>query len=129
MYKTKDGKVCASLTEVKNRTGDIFDMVDEFGEVILTSYNKERYKITKIDLASTLEIKSESKNEKGNKVEVAVAPKQETTTLVESSKEEMRSEDTRQTDDESIISDDFKLWDRENKLEKEFAENAKKALQ
>lgn len=127
MYKTKDGKVCASLTEVKNRTGDIFDMVDEFGEVILTSYNKERYKITKIDLASTLEIKSESKNE--NKIQVAITPKQETTTLVESSKEEMRSEDTRQTNNESIISDDFKLWDRENHLEKEFAENAKKALQ
>ena len=49
MHKSKDGTVTASLTEVKNKTGDIFHLVDEFGEVVLTSYNKPRYKITKIE--------------------------------------------------------------------------------
>ncbi len=129
MYKTKEGKVCASLTEVKNRTGDIFDMVDEFGEVILTSYNKERYKITKIDLSSTLEIKSESKTKDENRIQAENTPKYEPTTFVDNSKEEISSEDTNEINDENLISNDFKLWDRENKLEKEFAENAKKALQ
>ncbi len=48
MHKSKNGTVTASLTEVKNKTGDIFHLVDEFGEVTLTSYNKPRYKIIKI---------------------------------------------------------------------------------
>src|SRR5260221_7642067 len=50
MYKDKDGKVIASLTEVKNRTGDIFAVVEEFGEISLTSYTKIRYRITKVDI-------------------------------------------------------------------------------
>lgn len=127
MYKTKEGKVCASLTEVKNRTGDIFDMVDEFGEVILTSYNKERYKITKIDLGSTLEIKSESKNKVEEKIK-----QYESTVQVEDIKVEAKptpAEEPKKDEDDGMISDDFKLWDRENALEKEFVENAKKALQ
>lgn len=57
MHKTKDGKVIASLTEVKNKTGDIFALVDEYGEVTLTSYNKPRYRITKIEFGSILEVK------------------------------------------------------------------------
>lgn len=61
MHKGKDGKVTASLTEVKNKTGDIFDLVDEYGEVTLTSYNKARYKITKIDISEILEKKTVKK--------------------------------------------------------------------
>lgn len=57
MHKTKDGKVIASLTEVKNKTGDIFALVDEYGEVTLTSYNKPRYRINKIEFGSILEVK------------------------------------------------------------------------
>lgn len=56
MHKNKDGKVTASLTEVKNRTGDIFALVDEFGEVYLTSYNKVRYKISKTDISNFIEL-------------------------------------------------------------------------
>lgn len=55
MRKRKDGKVIASLTEVKNKTGDIFALVDQYGEVTLTSYNKEKYKIVKIDLSDMLD--------------------------------------------------------------------------
>lgn len=64
MHKAKDGRVTASLTEVKNKTGDIFDLVDEYGEVILTSYNKARYKITKIDISEILQTKVADKPQK-----------------------------------------------------------------
>ena len=56
MHKAKDGKVYASLTEVKNKTGDIFAIVDEFGEISLTSYNKIRYKIVKVDINSVIDL-------------------------------------------------------------------------
>jgi hypothetical protein len=62
MHKNKDGKVIASLTEVKNKTGDIFALVDEFGEVVLTSYNKPRYKILKIGVSDILESSIETKS-------------------------------------------------------------------
>ncbi len=64
MKKTKDGKVLASLTEVKNKTGDIFSLVDEFGEVILTSYNKQKYVITKIDVSERITLETSSSDEK-----------------------------------------------------------------
>lgn len=70
MYKNKDGKVIASLTEVKNKTGDIFAIVDEFGEIALTSYNKVRYKIIKVDIENSVEI-----NEDGPEVKVATTEK------------------------------------------------------
>lgn len=59
MHKRKDGKIIASLTEVKNKTGDIFALVDEFGEVTLTSYNKPKYRISKVDILETLKIEEE----------------------------------------------------------------------
>lgn len=55
MKKKKDGTVIASLTEVKNKTGDIFALADEYGEVLLTSYNKPRYKIVKLDISTMLD--------------------------------------------------------------------------
>ena len=70
MYKNKDGKVIASLTEVKNKTGDIFAIVDEFGEIALTSYNKVRYKIIKVDIENSVEI-----NEDGPEAKVATTEK------------------------------------------------------
>lgn len=70
MYKNKDGKVIASLTEVKNKTGDIFAIVDEFGEISLTSYNKVRYKIIKVDIENTVSI-----NQDGPDVQFATTEK------------------------------------------------------
>ena len=61
MYKSKDGKVYASLTEVKNKTGDIFALVDEFGEVSISSYNKVRYKIVKVDINSVIDLSETEK--------------------------------------------------------------------
>lgn len=56
MHKDKNGKIFASLTEVKNKTGDIFALVDEHGEITLTSYNKPRYKISKLSVEDRLGI-------------------------------------------------------------------------
>jgi hypothetical protein len=67
MRKRKDGKIEASLTEVKNKTGDIFTLVDEFGEVILTSYNKAKYRILKIDINEILQLDDEKKTKKDKK--------------------------------------------------------------
>ncbi|CAG0942259.1 hypothetical protein BROC_01802 [Candidatus Brocadiaceae bacterium] len=76
MYKNKDGKVIASLTEVKNKTGDIFAIVDEFGEISLTSYNKVRYKIIKVDIENIVDI-----NKDGPIPQIATAPKKNSKTV------------------------------------------------
>ncbi len=126
MKKNKEGKVIASLTEVKNKTGDIFALADEFGEVLLTSYNKPRYKIVKIDISEVLDlgeddspvepVKVKAKPEKPikaeNRVEEALEPK-----------ENIESESA--MNDEKI---DFTPWDRNNSNETSFVKNATKAL-
>jgi hypothetical protein len=43
-----NGQVHATLTELKNMIGDVLSAVDEYGEVLLTSYNKPKYRIEKI---------------------------------------------------------------------------------
>jgi hypothetical protein len=53
MMKLKDGKASATLTELKNKIGDVFAMVDKMGEVTITSYNKTAYKIVKVDRVFT----------------------------------------------------------------------------
>ncbi len=45
--KVKNNKATATLTDVKNRIGDVFSLVDDFGEVTITSYNKSAYIISK----------------------------------------------------------------------------------
>jgi len=60
MKKTKDGIIIASLTEVKNRTGDIFSLVDEYGEITLTSHSRPKYKIIKISLNEYINLEYES---------------------------------------------------------------------
>jgi len=63
MKKDKTGKIIASLTEVKNKTGDIFALVDQFGVVYLTSYNKIRYRIEKIGVENLIPLDSDMKDE------------------------------------------------------------------
>lgn len=75
MHKDKNGNIIASLTEVKNKTGDIFSLADEFGEVILTSYNKPRYKLSKIDISEILDLQSESPSTKKSKSKKKAANK------------------------------------------------------
>jgi hypothetical protein len=54
MKRDSKGRIIASLTEVKNKTGDIFALVDQYSAVYLTSYNKVRYKIEKISIENLL---------------------------------------------------------------------------
>lgn len=66
MHK-KDRKVFATLTDVKNSTGDVFALADEFGEVLITSYNKPRYKISKIGIAEVVDLTPAKKAAKKQK--------------------------------------------------------------
>lgn len=43
-----NGKAYATLTEVKNKIGDVFTLADEYGEIVITSYNKPKYKIIRL---------------------------------------------------------------------------------
>lgn len=51
MY-VKDNKAYATLTDVKNKTGDVFALADEYGEVTITSYNKSKYAIARLAIAN-----------------------------------------------------------------------------
>lgn len=70
MHKDKNGNVTASLTDVKNKTGDIFALVDQFGEVLITSYNKPRYRISKIDVSTILSEEKDVKKKTVSKKKV-----------------------------------------------------------
>lgn len=102
MKKRKDGKIVASLTEVKNKTGDIFQLVDEYGEVTLTSYNKERYRIVKIGIENFIDLKEEM-------------PKKNT---------KKKSEQ----ENKSGITLNIKPWKRDNRKEKGYSKNIQKPL-
>jgi hypothetical protein len=157
MYKNKDGKVIASLTEVKNKTGDIFAIVDEFGEIALTSYNKVRYKIIKVDIENSVEIAAD-----GPEAKVATTQKKRLVTpkLEEREEEEIVNEVPAEDPIEEVIEDiqelpakeepvveiesepevelkpnalfdklvDVQIWDRDGRIEKEFSINATKPL-
>ena len=128
MHKTKEGKVIASLTEVKNKTGDIFALVDEFGEVVLTSYNKPRYRIVKIGVADMLEEKStQVKN-----------PKSESKTSIVKKvvKKATEPKVVRKKEEKSLISNEIleqlkKLapWNKNSKKEKNYISSIKSPLQ
>jgi hypothetical protein len=132
MHKSKDGKIIASLTEVKNKTGDIFSLVDEFGEVTLTSYNKPKYKISKIDVFSSLEVRGD--NDKKEEKEPAKAPVE--TKAPEKKEAEVSPKVEKAESTSSLISIDvlkklkgFITWDRHSRLEKAFISNVVKPLQ
>jgi len=42
-------QVTATMTEVKNKIGTVFDKVDKYGQVVITSYSRTRYVISKIE--------------------------------------------------------------------------------
>ncbi|MCA9381494.1 hypothetical protein KC678_04470 [Candidatus Dojkabacteria bacterium] len=148
MHKRKDGKIIASLTEVKNKTGDIFALVDEFGEVTLTSYNKPKYRIIKVDIMETLKIdeekeqsESESKEEKKSvmkKVADAIKPtKAEEPAKVEPEVTEVKEEAPEPVEKSEPVAEtsstesevDLQVWDRNSKGEKTFTKDALKPLQ
>jgi len=44
----------ATMTEVKNKIGTVFDKVDKYGQVVITSYSRTRYVISKIEDDGTM---------------------------------------------------------------------------
>jgi hypothetical protein len=135
MHKRKDGKVVASLTEVKNKTGDIFSLVDEFGEVVLTSYNKPRYRITKITVSDILDIqeKPEAPEVKEEKPRSVIHRVRETVTNLTKpvKKEEVPEEEWTGLLPKEVMAKltSFKPWDSNSKEEQKFLKNALNPLQ
>lgn len=121
MKKTKDGKVIASLTEVKNKTGDIFALADEYGEVILTSYNKPRYKLIKLNVSALLEEEAPTPKAKRNEEVKETAVKAE-------KKNDLHTE--KPQEEEKMIDNSFTInaWDRNSGNEQEFINKATKPL-
>jgi len=118
MHKDKSGKVFASLTEVKNKTGDIFALVDEFGEVYITSYNKTRYKISKMDISNFLSLERNSRERE------VVSEPEEVEEIKHSAPKEIKAEE------KSLFPRkvDLDIFNRDNKREKDFVRNATKPL-
>lgn len=141
MHKTKEGKVTASLTEVKNKTGDIFALVDQYGEVTLTSYNKPRYKIMKIDLDEIIEIESfeqfqQPKKSVFSKVKEAVIKPSQTEVPTYSAPVVEAPQIVEAPKPEGLISDavivqlsKMKAWEREGKDERNFVKKSLVPLQ
>lgn len=136
MYKTKTNKVMASLTELKNKTGDILSLADEFGEVTLTSYNRPKYKVVRIEIEDVVDLSNEepAKKIKANKktavkekqesapeqIEVAIPAKVEIAAEVE-------PEPAKAVEPEEVPNDDLSRlipWDRNSSAEKAFIKKA-----
>lgn len=131
MYKDKNGKVVASLTEVKNKTGDIFALVDEFGEIYLSSYNKIRYVIKKTGISDFIDLQERETKEvpdrpvkvKKESKEVAAEKPSEKPRKVE--KTEVKEE---AQEDNIEVNIDFVAWNRENKHEVDHVKDITKPL-
>lgn len=133
MRKRKDGKIVASLTEVKNKTGDIFSLVDEFGEVLLTSYNKPKYKIVKVSISESINLDDHEEDT----AEVAEQPKPQT--MLDRVKNSILGTEEKleeKEDDNGLIPSqilaqlkNLVAWDNSNKKEIQFISSIKKSLQ
>ncbi len=125
MYKDKNGKVVASLTEVKNKTGDIFALVDEFGEIYLSSYNKIRYVIKKTGISDFIDLQErETKEVPDRPVKVKKESKE-----VEKPRKVEKAEVKEESKDDNIdVNIDFVAWNRENKHEVDHVKDITKPL-
>lgn len=129
MYKDKNNKVFASLTEVKNKTGDIFSLVDEYGEITLTSYNKPKYKISKIDITEVVGLEETETNG----FNVMNALKSRVTSIVSQNSKE---QDTPVEEEPTLIDRDvlkklskLRVWDRKSRKEMNYVQIIKSPLQ
>lgn len=125
MYKDKNGKVVASLTEVKNKTGDIFALVDEFGEIYLSSYNKIRYVIKKTGISDFIDLQErETKEVPDRPVKVKKESKE-----VEKPRKVEKAEVKEESKEDNIeVNIDFVAWNRENKHEVDHVKDITKPL-
>lgn len=131
MHK-KQGGVFASLTEVKNKTGDIFAVVDQYGEISITSYNKIRYKITKVDIDTM--IGEEPVKTKKTRTVGALASKTEKLDVKKASTVESKPIETKvdskpvaeQKPEPQQVKKTINVdpWHRDSNLEKDFASKA-----
>jgi hypothetical protein len=119
MKKNKKGQIVASLTEVKNKTGDIFAVVDQYGEIILTSYNKPRYIIKKIDFEANIQIEEESQEEK--KIQKKDSQKTKT--------KPKNTVSTTKDDDDVALLKNLTPWSSNSKIELDFIENILQPIQ
>lgn len=143
MYKTDNGSVIASLTEVKNKTGDIFAIVDQLGEISLSSYNKIKYKIIKVDIDELIDF--EDKKEKSprplkenHSTKKPIKAVEMETKKVEVAKEddvwdwEDKSEEpvVEEKEESKLFDRTIKIdiWDRNDSIEKNFTDKATKPL-
>lgn len=147
MHKTKEGKVMASLTEVKNQTGNIFTAADRYGEVYITSYNKVRYRIIKEETEDEMNIAPRSRRKVQLKdeplpaapveftpepvrevvvdeIEPAIVKEPERATPVPIVPEPVVEEAAPTSENDTLID----VWDRNNALEKSFVREATKTL-
>jgi hypothetical protein len=122
MKKTKEGKVIATLTEVKNKTGDIFSLADTYGEVLLTSYNKPKYKIVRIDVSDRIDT-HEGQETQAKKAPLNRTQKQSTT---KAPKSEVRvvTESSEKIEVKQNATIDFTVWDRNSIRERAFTANS-----
>lgn len=125
MYKDKNGKVVASLTEVKNKTGDIFALVDEFGEIYLSSYNKIRYVIKKTGISDFIDLQERETKEVPDR---PVKVKKESKEVEKTSKVEKAEVKEESKEDNIEVNIDFVAWNRENKHEVDHVKDITKPL-
>jgi hypothetical protein len=132
MYKDKNGKVVASLTEVKNKTGDIFALVDEFGEIYLSSYNKIRYVIKKTGISDFIDLQEKETKEVPDrpvKVKKEVVKAVHKEVVREVAREEAPvKQSKKESNDEIEVNIDFVEWNRENKHEVSHVKDITKPL-
>lgn len=98
----------ATLTDVKNKTGDVFALADKYGSVIITSYNKPKYVLSLY-------------NEK-NPQEVANLPE----VKIESVADKKHSEEAvKQHEQKPSTPASSQWWDRRSHKEKEWTAQVK----
>ena len=131
MHKTKDGEVIVSLTEIKNKTGDIFALVDQLGKVVVTSYNKRRYVITKIGIDTVLELKEEEEKSNARKpVKVRAIVEEEVLPEIKEVEEPVEKQQDNEQKEVKLIEHtlNIKDWERDNGNERSLVELSVKPL-
>jgi hypothetical protein len=72
--QVQGNKAFATLTDVKNLIGDVFSLADKHGEVTITSYNKPKYVIKRLNKAERETIQTaEATEEQPQQVAVPAA--------------------------------------------------------
>lgn len=145
-------KPTATLTDVKNKTGDVFALAEKNGSVVITSYNKPKYVISKYSVFEELQASapvemphsdtttsSETISELA-KVAVpepaldmpieSVGPELGIKPVVEEKKEELKQvkEEKPAKPTAKVVNKDLEWWDRHSNLEQNWVKSVKSLL-